>query len=60
MKQMKYSDLEKLFKILQSEGKADGMQLSDFSEKNGDENDQLLSKISQIAVRVSAAKQMTN
>jgi len=52
MKQMKYSDLEKLFKILQSEGKADGMQLSDFSEKNGDENDQLLSKISQIAARL--------
>ena len=49
MSQMKYSDLEKLFKILQSEGKADGMSLSDFSTGKGDENSRLLSEISKIA-----------
>ena len=47
MSQMKYSDLEKLFKILQSEGKADGLSLSDFTK--GDKNDRLLAEISKIA-----------
>jgi acetyl-CoA decarbonylase/synthase complex subunit delta len=45
---MKYSDLEKLFQMLQTEGKASDLQFSDLSGAKGDEKE-LLSRISQIS-----------
>ncbi|MDR0766925.1 MAG: CO dehydrogenase/acetyl-CoA synthase subunit delta [Methanosarcinales archaeon] len=45
---MKYSDLEKLFSILQSEGKADSLHFSDLSGAKGDAQE-LLARISQIS-----------
>ena len=45
---MKYSDLEKLFSILQSKGKADSVCFSDLSGAKGDEKE-LLARISQIS-----------
>lgn len=47
-RQMKYSDLEKLFRILQTEGKTGGLQFSDLSGAKGDEKE-LLARISQIS-----------
>ncbi|MBZ3935642.1 CO dehydrogenase/acetyl-CoA synthase subunit delta [Methanimicrococcus blatticola] len=46
-RKMRYSDLEKLFQILQTEGKTD-LQLSDLSGAKGDEKE-LLARISQIS-----------
>nr|WP_316558677.1 CO dehydrogenase/acetyl-CoA synthase subunit delta [Methanimicrococcus sp. Hf6] len=45
---MKYSDLEKLFSILQSEGKADSVCFSDLSGAKEDEKE-LLARISQVS-----------
>lgn len=53
-RQMKYSDLEKLFQILQTEGKAGDLQLSDLSGAKGDEKE-LLARISQISSLLGCA-----